>query len=65
MHFYTVICHVNVKKKKKLIATAISVKGEIGTKLSFNSHFFLAASRFGAETFTLPGMFLDRSASCV
>lgn len=27
-------------------------------------HFFLAASRFGADTLTFPGMFLDRSESC-
>ena len=26
-------------------------------------HFFLAASRLGADTLTLPGMFLDRSVS--
>lgn len=28
------------------------------------AHFFLAASMFGAETFTLPGMFRDKSVSC-
>lgn len=27
-------------------------------------HFFFAAKRFGADTFTFPGMFLDRSVSC-
>lgn len=27
------------------------------------SHFFLAASKFGADTLTLPGMFLDKSVS--
>lgn len=27
-------------------------------------HFFLAAKRFGADTLTFPGMFLDRSVSC-
>lgn len=27
-------------------------------------HFFFAANRFGAETLTFPGMFLDRSVSC-
>lgn len=28
-----------------------------------SNYFFLAASRFGADTLTFPGMFLDRSAS--
>lgn len=54
----------NVEEVGRVPLNSWNIVNSFLVKSVFTRHFFLAASRFGADTLTLPGMFLDKSASC-